>query len=87
MFLPTLPSYLLSRFGARLTGRNPLLARILRYAPSVLDTISEINLAIFYFSGVYYSLVKRLLRVKNVSPVASVGITSCLCLCLGFFNS
>ena len=67
VFLPAFPAYILSRFSTRLSGGNKKLARVLGQLPRILDVLSEMNLAVFYFSGVYYDLVRRLLRVRNVS--------------------
>ena len=67
VFLPAFPAYILSRFSTRLSGGNKKLARVLGQLPRILDVLSEVNLAVFYFSGVYYDLVRRLLRVRNVS--------------------
>lgn len=79
VFLPAFTAYALSRFSQKLSRGNERLARVLRDAPSILDVISEINLAVFYFSGVYYNLVKRLLRIRNVrqsiNSISSPGLS------------
>ncbi|PAV22218.1 peroxisome assembly per8 [Pyrrhoderma noxium] len=69
VFLPALPAYLISRFQSSLSGGNERVARILRLMPTFFDILSEINLAAFYFSGVYYNLVRRVLRVKHLSSI------------------
>lgn len=67
VFLPAFPAYIISRFATTLSGGNEKLSRILYQLPGILDVLSEINLAAFYFSGVYYDLVRRFLRIRNVS--------------------
>ncbi|KAI5123747.1 hypothetical protein M0805_000339 [Coniferiporia weirii] len=69
VFLPALPAYALTRLESRLSTQNESLARILRRVPTILDVISEVNLAAFYFSGVYYSLARRILRIKSISSI------------------
>jgi peroxin-10 len=66
----TIPPFLISRLTPRLTGMfpNSRVAAILRHLPQTLDIISEINLAIFYFSGTYYDLAKRIFRIRHVIP-------------------
>ena len=67
ILLPTLPSYILSRWGTSLS-QTSLIGSTLRKIPTAMEVLSEINLAIFYLRGTYYSLVKRLLGIKYVRP-------------------
>ncbi|KAF8343787.1 Pex12 amino terminal region-domain-containing protein [Cantharellus anzutake] len=71
LLLPTLPSYLISRFSRNLPldpeGR---VSRFIRAVPNFLEILTEINLATFYFSGAYYSLSSRILRVRHMSSVS-----------------
>ncbi|EJD04219.1 uncharacterized protein FOMMEDRAFT_167453 [Fomitiporia mediterranea MF3/22] len=69
VFLPAFPAYIISRYESRLSGGNERIARILRRLPNILDIVSEINLAVFYFRGVYYNLVQRVLGVKTISSI------------------
>jgi len=69
VFLPALPAYLLDRFGSTLSNSNSGLAFLVNALPTVLDVVSEINLAIFYFRGVYYDLARRCLRIRNISSI------------------
>ncbi|KAI0757374.1 Pex12 amino terminal region-domain-containing protein [Daedaleopsis nitida] len=68
ILLPTLPSYILSRWGSALSTTSAL-GSVLRKIPTVLEVVSEINLAIFYLRGTYYNLVKRLLGLKYISAI------------------
>ena len=74
VFLPAFSAYAFSRFESQLSGGNERIARLLRRLPGILDVISEINLAVFYFRGVYYSLVRRVLGVKDVCQVFFFGL-------------
>ena len=65
ILLPTLPSYMLSRFGSSLS-QTSLMGSTLRKIPTVLEVVSEVNLAVFYLRGTYYNIVRRLLGVKYV---------------------
>lgn len=69
ILLPTLPSYLLSRWGSHSSATSKTGA-LLRKIPTALEVLSEINLAIFYLRGTYYGIVKRVLGVKYVSMQA-----------------
>ncbi|KZT23813.1 hypothetical protein NEOLEDRAFT_1095547 [Neolentinus lepideus HHB14362 ss-1] len=69
ILLPTLPSYLLARFGSVLQGSSSIFSVILRRLPTVIEVISEINLAIFYLRGTYYDLSKRLLGIRHISSI------------------
>lgn len=60
ILLPALPPYLMS------STNHSRISVLLKHAPSVLETLVEINLALFYFSGAYYHLVKRFLGVRYV---------------------
>ncbi|KAI0374552.1 hypothetical protein BV20DRAFT_987937 [Pilatotrama ljubarskyi] len=68
ILLPTLPSYLLSRYGSVIPQTSKTGA-LLRKIPTALEVLSEINLAIFYLRGTYYGLVKRLLGMKYISAI------------------
>jgi peroxin-10 len=63
VLLPTLPSYLLTRWGGQLSDQWPAVKSL----PIVLEVVAEINLAVFYMRGTYYDAVKRLLGVRHVS--------------------
>ncbi|KAK1226993.1 peroxisome biogenesis factor 10 [Marasmius sp. AFHP31] len=69
VLLPTLPHYILSRFVNlhAVQLRSPVLARLLKSLPAVLEVISEVNLAAFYLQGVYYSVVKRVTSISYLS--------------------
>ena len=60
ILLPTLPSYLMS------STNHSRMSVLFKHFSSVLGPLVEINLALFYFSGTYYHLVKRLLGVRYV---------------------
>jgi peroxin-10 len=66
ILLPTLPSYVLARWGSVLVNLEPRIATILRALPTIFEISSEINLAIFYLRGTYYDVAKRLLGVRHV---------------------
>ncbi|KAI9059647.1 peroxisome assembly protein per8 [Trametes sanguinea] len=68
ILLPTLPSYLLSRWGSAIPPSSKTGA-LLRKIPTALEVLSEINLAIFYLRGTYYGIVKRLLGIKYISAI------------------
>lgn len=70
MLLPTLPSYMLARWGTYLPPTSQL-ASLVRKLPALLEILSEINLAIFYFRGIYYDLAKRMLGLHYVSAYCS----------------
>ncbi|KAK0246377.1 Pex12 amino terminal region-domain-containing protein [Armillaria nabsnona] len=70
ILIPTIPPYLLSRATELVSMSNhPTLASILKGLPSKLGVLTEVNLAIFYVSATYYSLVKRILRIKHLSSI------------------
>ncbi|KIM84644.1 hypothetical protein PILCRDRAFT_67658 [Piloderma croceum F 1598] len=69
ILLPTLPSYVLARWGSVLVNLEPRIATILRALPTVFEISSEINLAIFYLRGTYYDVAKRLLGVRHLSSL------------------
>jgi len=66
VFLPTLTSYILKKSSNALPPSNKL-SLILRQLPNVLELLSEVNLAIFYIRGTYYSPVKRALGIRYLS--------------------
>ncbi|KAH9177050.1 Pex12 amino terminal region-domain-containing protein [Lactarius sanguifluus] len=67
VLLPTIPSYLLARLGPPLYARYPRSKDIATVAVNVIELASEINVALFYITGVYYRLVQRLLGVPHTS--------------------
>ncbi|KAF7798625.1 hypothetical protein EIP86_009847 [Pleurotus ostreatoroseus] len=66
VLLPTLPSYILARWGSGLRTDSTL-GSVLRKLPPGLEVLSEINLAVFYLRGSYYTLARRLLGVRYIS--------------------
>jgi Pex2 / Pex12 amino terminal region len=48
-------------------GRQGLRNKLLQAALAVVENTSSMHLALFYFLGTYYSLPKRLFRIKYVS--------------------
>ncbi|OCH92716.1 peroxisome assembly protein per8 [Obba rivulosa] len=66
VFVPTLAPYVLSRSSSALP-QSSRLGLILRRLPKVIELASEINLAIFYMRGTYYSLMKRALGIRYIS--------------------
>lgn len=66
VLLSTLPAYLISRLTSGSNDGPSWRARILRSLPTTLETLAEINLAIFYLRGTYYDLAKRVLGIRNV---------------------
>ncbi|KLO20034.1 hypothetical protein SCHPADRAFT_817126 [Schizopora paradoxa] len=70
IFLPAFPAYLLSRLGTKLTTRSSRFAKLVHQLPTILDVVSEVNLALFYFRGVYYDISKRLIGIHFVSSIA-----------------
>jgi len=69
IFLPAFPAYILSRIGPKLSARSPRFAKLINQLPTILDIVSEVNLAAFYFRGVYYDIAKRLLGVHFISSI------------------
>ncbi|KAI3615692.1 peroxisome assembly protein per8 (peroxin-10) [Moniliophthora roreri] len=69
VLLPTLPSYILSRFIniSYLEEYSPRLASLLKKVPEALQVLTEINLAVFYIRGMYYDIAKRILGVPYIS--------------------
>jgi peroxin-10 len=63
ILLPTIPSYILARWGTAVSAKLPLLKTLL----TLLDAASEANLALFYLKGTYYDLSKRFLGIRHVS--------------------
>ncbi|KAI0700439.1 Pex12 amino terminal region-domain-containing protein [Cytidiella melzeri] len=68
ILLPTIPSYVLSKWGSSLPPGSKL-STMLRKFPPTLEVLSEINLAIFYLRGTYYHLAKRLLGTRYVASI------------------
>ncbi|TFK76695.1 hypothetical protein BDN72DRAFT_783075, partial [Pluteus cervinus] len=66
VLLPTIPGYLLPRIS-NLSRIPPRLATFLKRLPTILEVIAEVNLALFYITGTYYDIVKRLLRIRQIS--------------------
>ncbi|KIK70380.1 hypothetical protein GYMLUDRAFT_148619 [Collybiopsis luxurians FD-317 M1] len=71
VLLPSLPAYILTRFinVTVVSTRSPKLAAVLKVLPTALETLTEINLAVFYIRGVYYNLWKRLLGIRHISSL------------------
>jgi peroxin-10 len=72
VLLPTIPSYLLARLGPSLYARYPQFKGVATAAVNVIELASEINVAFFYITGVYYRLVPRLLGVPHVRAHSAV---------------
>ncbi|CCL98403.1 uncharacterized protein FIBRA_00398 [Fibroporia radiculosa] len=68
ILLPTLPSYVMARWGSSFSSTSTI-GSLLRKLPDCLEVLSEVNLAVFYFRGTYYDLVKRVLRLRYVSSL------------------
>ncbi|KIJ21440.1 hypothetical protein PAXINDRAFT_63874 [Paxillus involutus ATCC 200175] len=68
VLLPTLPSYILARWGSNLGFLPPKVASAIRILPTCLEVATEINLAAFYLRGTYYDLPKRILGIRHISP-------------------
>ncbi|TCD68813.1 peroxisome bioproteinsis factor 10 [Steccherinum ochraceum] len=67
ILLPTLPSYVAARWGSSLSQDSKL--QFLRNIPGILEVLSEVNLAIFYLRGTYYTLSRRLLGARYISSI------------------
>ena len=68
ILLPTLPSYIIARFARHLPldpGRMG--SKIIRAIPNILEALTEINLAMFYLTGAYYTPSSRILKIRYVS--------------------
>jgi peroxin-10 len=72
VLLPTIPSYLLARLGPPLYARYPRFKDVATAAVNVIELATEINVALFYITGVYYRLVPRLLGVPHVRALSTV---------------
>ncbi|KAG8693864.1 peroxisome biogenesis factor 10 [Ceratobasidium sp. 395] len=68
MLLPALPRYIASKLAARL-GPGSVIQSSLQAAPLVFEVAGEVNLALFYLSGTYHSLAKRVLGIKYISGI------------------
>lgn len=66
VLLPTLPSYIVSKLAGRLPNGTSF-QTCLRALPAIFEVAVELNLALFYLSGTYNSLAKRMLAVRHVS--------------------
>lgn len=69
ILLPTVPTYVIARWGSWISSRSPRFGAILSVLPTTFEVLSEINLAIFYLRGTYYDLAKRLLGIRNVCSI------------------
>ncbi|EIN13439.1 hypothetical protein PUNSTDRAFT_56754 [Punctularia strigosozonata HHB-11173 SS5] len=67
VLLPSVPSYVLARWGARLSNGTSRTARLMHALPTALEIASEVNLAVFYLRGTYYDVWKRLLGIRHLS--------------------
>lgn len=65
ILLPTIPSYLLAKWGSSLPSGSRL-STVLRHIPPTFEVLSEINLAVFYLRGTFYHLSRRLLGARYV---------------------
>jgi peroxin-10 len=77
ILLPTLPSYILARWGSGLANMEPRIATLLQALPTTFEVASEINLAIFYLRGTYYDVAKRLLGIQHVRSPSTEYPVSC----------
>lgn len=77
IFLSTLPSYVLARWGSGLSNLEPRIAKLLKALPTALEVVAEINLAVFYLKGTYYDVGKRLLGVRYVCKFLSCRFRGC----------
>lgn len=68
VLIPTLPSYLLARWGSLLSSSS-IPQSLINKLPTLIEVISEINLAIFYFRGTYYNIAKRVLGIRYISLI------------------
>ncbi|KAH7340380.1 Pex12 amino terminal region-domain-containing protein [Rhizoctonia solani] len=66
VLLPTLPSYIISKFNSQALGSSSL-STCLRALPGIVETTVELNLALFYLTGTYNTLTRRVLGVRHVS--------------------
>jgi peroxin-10 len=73
VLLPTLPSYILAKWGSHLSALSPKIASTLRVLPMCLEVAAEVNLAIFYLRGTYYDLTKRMLGIQHVTTPVSLS--------------
>ncbi|KAG1841308.1 Pex12 amino terminal region-domain-containing protein [Suillus subalutaceus] len=69
ILFPTLPSYVLARWGSHIGALNPKVGELLKALQVCLEVGTEINLAVFYLRGTYYDLVKRVLGIRHVSSI------------------
>ncbi|KAG1749663.1 Pex12 amino terminal region-domain-containing protein [Suillus paluster] len=65
ILLPTLPAYILTRWGSQIGALSPRVDELLKALQVCLEVATEINLAVFYLRGTYYDLVKRLLGIRH----------------------
>ncbi|EJU05371.1 peroxisome assembly protein per8 [Dacryopinax primogenitus] len=71
VLLSTLPFYLVARLSASLNPqRNPALSSLLALSQTATAVAADVNLALFYFQGRYYSLLNRFLSLRphTMSP-------------------
>ncbi|KAG8934900.1 peroxisome biogenesis factor 10 [Tulasnella sp. 419] len=61
-----IPSYVLSKARQNLSRRDTL-SKLLHSLPHLAAIAAEVNLAIFYLTGRYYNIHKRVLRVNHIS--------------------
>ncbi|KAF8528021.1 Pex12 amino terminal region-domain-containing protein [Hysterangium stoloniferum] len=66
--LSAVPQYLL-RYLLPMVNGHSRLTKFARHLPLALDILTEANLAVFYFFGTYYDLLKRLLRIRYVTTL------------------
>jgi peroxin-10 len=70
IILPTLPSYVLARWGSHIGALSPRAGELLKALQVCLEVGTEINLAVFYLRGTYYDLVKRVLGIRHVGRIS-----------------
>lgn len=66
VILPYLVTRVVRRVKSKTDSTKDWLSRILTSYPNLLDTIMNIHVALFYFQGLYYSILKRLFGMRYV---------------------
>ena len=80
ILLPTLPGYIIAKWGPALPQSSKL-AFVLRKIPPVMEVLTEINLAAFYLRGTFYHLTRRILKTRYVrrrNPFTSPHCLPCV---------
>ncbi|KDQ12034.1 hypothetical protein BOTBODRAFT_34895, partial [Botryobasidium botryosum FD-172 SS1] len=68
LLLPALPAYIRSRLASRISPESRL-SKLLSALPYAAEAITEINLAVFYLSGSYYTISNRILSIRRLSSI------------------